>query len=1126
MKMMVVRTWFGGVFVLVAALLLGGGIPANAQVGSTAQINGTVKDSSGGVLPGADVTVTQTNTGFTRSVVTDQTGSFAIPNLPIGPYKLAVALSGFRTFVRTGIVLQVSSNPVIPVTLALGELSETVAVEGAAPLVETRNTGVGQVIENARILELPLNGRNPVDLIELAGAAVHGATASTRSMQGSSGGVEIAVAGGLGSSTAYMLDGAMHNNPYDNLGLPLPFPDALQEFRVETGALTAGSGVHTGASVNAVTKSGTNVFHGDAFEFWRNHRFNAKHQFAARRPDGTRQDDGLNRNQFGGTFGGPIRRDRLFFFGGYQGTYIRQTPTSNVAFVPTAAMLAGDFTAAASPACNAGRQLTLLGPFVNNRVSPAAFSPAALKIAQKLPTSTDPCGRVTFGQASQTDEGQGVGRVDYQLNTAHSMFGRYVGTSYASPPPLRKTPDNVLAATRGGFDNLAQTFTAGETWVLSSSAVNSFRAAWNHTNIHREHEGFFSAPDVGVNMFSFLKDYTVLSVPGAFELGSAIQTEARYNTTTLQIGDDFTLLRGGHQIALGTNVAHWDSFTQANVRAMGNFTINGQVTGLGLADFLLGNVSQFIQANPNFLDMQEWYAALYANDTWRMGPRFTLNYGVRWEPFFPQQINNGFIYNFDLDRFRKGVKSNVFPKAPAGLLYPGDTGFVGDKSGMKKQWTNFAPRVGAAWDLTGDGRTSLRAGYALGYDFVNAQYHLNTSVAPPWGADVRIFGTKLDDPFASFAGGNPFPRVFDANAVFPIGGQYLAVDPSTKNTRKQSWNVVVERQIGANMAVSASYIGNYTDRLWNMKALNPGLFLGLGPCTLPDGTSQPVCSTQANLNQRRALNFENPVEGRFFSGLDFHDASGTRSYHGLLLAFQRRSANGLSLSGNYTLSSCMGHPTQDLPNISTGWSKPDDPDFDRGRCNEDRRHIVNATAGIRTPEIGSGVVGAIAQDWRVSGILRAQSGAPLTINTGIDQAMNGLVTNQRGNLIAGQNPYGDKTPNNWLNRAAFAQPALGTFGNTTRGQFFGPSWWSVDMVLSRIFALGTGPNLEVRAEAFNVLNTVRWGDPSTALNDPNFGRILPRPVQNAAAPTNTTNPATLTGAGDPRIMQFAVKYTF
>jgi hypothetical protein len=307
MKMTVVRTWFGGVFVLVAALLLGG-IPANAQVGSTAQINGTVKDSSGGVLPGADVTVTQTNTGFTRSVVTDETGSFTIPNLPIGPYKLAVALSGFRTYVRTGIVLQVSSNPVIPVTLALGELSETVAVEGAAPLVETRNPGVGQVIENARILELPLNGRNPVDLIELAGAAVHGATASTRSMQGSSGGVEIAVAGGLGSSTAYVLDGAMHNNPYDNLGLPLPFPDALQEFRVETGALTAGSGVHTGASVNAVTKSGTNQFHGDAFEFWRNHRFNAKHQFAARRPDGTRQDDGLNRNQFGGTFGGPIRR--------------------------------------------------------------------------------------------------------------------------------------------------------------------------------------------------------------------------------------------------------------------------------------------------------------------------------------------------------------------------------------------------------------------------------------------------------------------------------------------------------------------------------------------------------------------------------------------------------------------------------------------------------------------------------------------------------------------------------------------------------------------------------------------------------------------------------------------------
>ncbi len=318
---------------------------------ATAQINGTVADPSGGVLPGATVSAIQTDTGFRREVVTDADGSFTLTNLPLGPYRLEVALSGFRTYSQTGLVLQVGSSPTITVTLALGDVTETVAVAAEAPLVDTQRAGIGSVVENERIVELPLNGRNPMQLIELAGAAVvsgsNGGEASTRSMQGSSGGVEIAVAGGLGSSTAYMLDGAMHNNPYDNLNLPLPFPDALQEFRVETGALNASSGVHTGASVQAVTRSGTNVFHGGGFEFWRNHRFNATHPFARVRPDGTREGDGLNRHQCGGTIGGPIIADRLFFFGGHQGTFIRQTPTSNVAFVPTPAMLAGDFTALA-----------------------------------------------------------------------------------------------------------------------------------------------------------------------------------------------------------------------------------------------------------------------------------------------------------------------------------------------------------------------------------------------------------------------------------------------------------------------------------------------------------------------------------------------------------------------------------------------------------------------------------------------------------------------------------------------------------------------------------------------------------------------------------------------------------
>src|SRR5688572_6218944 len=401
----VVRSLAGVVLVLVASAV------ASAQVGSTAQISGTVRDVSGGVLPGADVTATQTDTGATRSAVANETGGFVLSNLPIGPYRLEATLTGFRSFARTGIVLQVNANPVINVTLPLGDLTETVSVEAAAPLIETRSPSIGQVIENERIEELPLNGRQATDLIILAGAAVEGAGASSRAM---SGGVGISVAGGTTFGVAYTLDGAMHNNPYDNLNLPLPFPDAMQEFRVETSSTNANNGMHSGASVNAVTKSGTNLFHGDMFEFFRNHRFNAKDAFAAVDPaTGERIGDGLNRNQYGGTLGGPIRTDRIFFFAGYQGTQFRRTPSDFESFVPTAAMLAGDFSTFNSAAC--GRAVTMRGGFVNNRIAPSALSPAALAIAARLPKPQDECGRVQYERTSPD-------RKSTRLNSSHSQI--------------------------------------------------------------------------------------------------------------------------------------------------------------------------------------------------------------------------------------------------------------------------------------------------------------------------------------------------------------------------------------------------------------------------------------------------------------------------------------------------------------------------------------------------------------------------------------------------------------------------------------------------------------------------------------------------------------------------------
>jgi len=1100
----------------IAALLLGASM-ATAQVGSTAQITGTVRDSSGAVLPGVDVTAVQTDTGFRRAAVTEASGLFVLSNLPVGPYRLDAMLSGFRSFQQTGIVLTVNANPEINITLSLGQVTETVSVQGATPLVETRSPGIGSVIENERIEALPLNGRNPVDLITLAGAAVPqpALDATSRSMQG---GKAIAVAGGQGFGVAYMLDGATHNNPYDNLNLPLPFPDALQEFRLETSSTTANNGVHSSASVNAVTKSGTNTFHGDLFEFARNHKFNATNRFnAVNATTGKRADDGLSRHQYGGTFGGPLKTDRLFFFGGFQGTRLRETPADLFAFVPTAAMLAGDFTQYASPACTGtAAGATLRGPFVGNRIDPARFSPAALQIASHLPTTTDPCGRFNYSRSRPQDEQQYIGKVDMQLTPNHSVFGRVIETRVKWTPPLQLQPENVLVSALGGRDNKAHALTLGDTMVLTNNTVNAIRVAYNKTDIHRIHEPIgFSATDVGVKMYSYIQDYLLVSVTGGgFQLGGGTESEARFVTPTYQVSDDLTLVRGAHQFGLGGNVSWWKSLSQANVRSPGQFTFNGTITGLPLADFLTGSLAQLIQATPNSLDMKQLYLGLYAQDTWKLSSKATVNYGVRWEPGLAQQIRNGAIYNFSVDRFLAGTRTTQYTNAPPGFLYPGDPGFTNDKAGMENHWNQWSPRIGFAWDPKGDGRMSIRTGYSLSYDFVNAQFHLNTSVAPPFNAEARTDNPVggFDNPWLGTGNETFFPFTTGPNSPFPLTGPYISIPSDINVPRQQSWNVSVQRQIGNDLAVSATYLGSYSDRLWNVRSLNPGVYIA-GSCTLqtPSGpqTFNP-CSTNATLNFRRALTMQNWDTGKYLGVVDEHTALGYQKYSGLLLNVQRRSSNGLTVGANYTLSKCMGLPTQGgtTPNVGTGYVDPTNPDYDYGPCDTDRRHLFNLTFLARTPDFRNSVIHAIASDWSLSAIGRFMSGRPLNVTLTSDPARTGIA-NQRPNQIL-DDPYGDKSYTKYLNRDAFAEPALGTLGTLQRNSILGPGYKGVDLSLVRLFRFGTHA-VEARVEAFNAFNWFNPGPlgntaPVTNLNSVQFGQI--------------------TSADDPRIMQFALKYSF
>ena len=543
-----------------------------AQAISTSQINGTVRDASGLAVPGAEIRATQTHTGLVRTVLGGPDGNYILPNLPVGPYQLEVTKEGFTKYFQSGIVLQVGSNPTVDVSMKVGAVTEQVQVEANAALVETRNSGVGSVIDNQRVVELPLNGRQVTELIFLSGMATmvngSGLNSGVRNFPT----VDISVAGGLSNGLTYRLDGATHNDPYNNLNLPLPFPDALQEFKVETSALPAQYGHHSSAAVNAVTKSGTNEFHGDVFEFIRNGAVNARYTFAT-------AVDALKRNQFGGTLGGPIVKNKLFFFVGEQSTLLRTAPATSIAYVPTPQMLAGDFTGITSPQCNSGgRQITLSAPFVNNQVSPALFSAPALKIVgwPGFPSSTDLCGKVQFGRSTRSNQYDSLARADYQKSDRQSLFFRYLNAHLDQPSDY--DPKNLLAASTANLNFQTQSGVFGDTYLIAPNVVNTFRATLNRSAVPKTNPKVFGPDDVGIKMWTGVPGLMRIAVTNGFTLASNNETPSTYNTYDWEFTEDVSLVRGAHQIGLGADFIRSYLNGTSGLNASGPFTFNGQVT--------------------------------------------------------------------------------------------------------------------------------------------------------------------------------------------------------------------------------------------------------------------------------------------------------------------------------------------------------------------------------------------------------------------------------------------------------------------------------------------------------------------------------------------------------------------
>jgi hypothetical protein len=427
---------------------------------------------------------------------------------------------------------------------------------------------------------------------------------------------------------------------------------------------------------------------------------------------------------------------------------------------------------------------------------------------------------------------------------------------------------------------------------------------------------------------------------------------------------------------------------------------------------------------------------------------------------------------------------------------------------MYIQWWNLSPRAGVAWDVRGDGRLAVRSSYAMAYDFMAGEFHNINSGAPPFGNRSTVTNPSggLDNPYSDTPGGNPHPLVSGGrDTPFVRFGGYGSMDPHINSPRVQTWNVTVEQQIGADWGVSAAYLGSYSDRIWGQVALNPGVFLGTGPCTL-NGVRYTVCSTDANLDVRRALYLQNPEYGQYYGGLDINTDAGYQEYNGLKLAVQRRSATGVSLNGSYTLGRCFGLPNQPRFNqTSAGYLKPDDPEFDAGPCTQDRRQIATLTVGYLTPEVNRAALRAVVSNWRLSGIVSARTGNRINIIDLRDNAKTG-IRDQRPNRVK-DDLYGAKTLTNYFDRDAFSQAEIGTNGDLEQNAGVGPNFWNVNLAVSKLVSMATTQQLELRLEVFNLLNQFNWGSPNASFNSGQFGRITSM-------------------AGEPRIFQFGIKYGF
>jgi hypothetical protein len=749
--------------------VLGVGISQIHAQNITGTITGVIHDPTGAVVPNATVKVMNIGTSAAFTTAADSGGEYVLRTIPIGDYRIEVQANGFKKYESGGIRLQVDEIARLNVTLVVGSIGESITVSTEVVNVDTTTATIKDVVDQRRIEDLPLNGRNPTQLMQL----MAGVTEDVKNLSDLTSGTTypgvtpVSVNGARGNTTNYILDGANNNDHYTNAPNPMPNPDALQEFSVQTNNFSAEFGRQSGGVVNAVTRSGTNEFHGAAFEYVRNLDLNATNFFAPI-VNGAKLTDGLKRNQFGATFGGPVEiphlyngHDKTFFFISYQGTRIIQAPTTSSIVVPTVAQRAGFFTKTIKDPFNGGN-------YPNSQVPASEISPITQQIMQYIPLPSSGNTIFTAAPNNRTDD-QGLARGDQQIGSKDRVSVRYFRSVGNTPGWLN--PTDVLE-NQNALYWLNTSFSVTETRIFTPTLTNQVLFSFNRTNgINTPVYPPKTFHDLGINVYSDQYPEWKVGVSSYFTIGTGDTNQ--FLRDEWQLTDTIRWTRGRHEMSFGGEYARGYGRVINDYRADGTFNFNGgsaPFTGESFADFLVGEFYDYQQGSGEYRNTYFSRIGMFAQDAWRVRSNFTINLGVRWEPFFPYTEANG-----KLAAWHPGQQSTRYVNASTGIVFPGDAG-VPD-GGYPIAWRNIAPRVGFAWNVFGDGKTAVRGGYGIFYDQPDTLYMNSQVDQAPFGTVIDTFGNtvnSLQDPYAGTV--NPFPASNNPpkNAYFPqYSSQFL-----------------------------------------------------------------------------------------------------------------------------------------------------------------------------------------------------------------------------------------------------------------------------------------------------------------------------------------------------------------